>query len=72
MLASIEEMEPSALPGDANGSGDVNAADIDVISKYIMEGNTNGFVFKNADVNGDKKINVADIVEIVKIIKANK
>lgn len=55
-----------------DGSGDVNAADIDVISKYIMEGNTNGFVFKNADVNGDKKINVADIVEIVKIIKANK
>ena len=72
MFVSIEETEYSVLPGDADGSGDVNAADIDVISKYIMEGNTNGFVFKNADVNGDKKINVADIVEIVKIIKANK
>ena len=58
-----------ALSGDADGNGDVNAVDIDAISKYIMGGNTEGFIFKNADVNGDKKVNAADIVLIVNMIK---
>lgn len=57
-----------ALPGDADGSGDVNAADIDAVVDHIMKADMNGFIFMNADVNGDKMINATDIVLINNII----
>ena len=68
---NIVEMDSDIL-GDANNDGKVDADDIDAITRYIMEGDDEGFIFKNADVNGDEKINAADIVEVVNIIKANK
>lgn len=68
---NIVEMDSDIL-GDANNDGKVDVDDIDAIIRYIMEGDDEGFNFKNADVNGDEKINAADIVEVVKIIKANK
>lgn len=67
----IVEIAPVLL-GDANNDGRVDADDIEAITRYIMEGDDEGFIFKNADVNGDEKINAADIVEVVNIIKANK
>jgi hypothetical protein len=69
MFASIEEMEPSALPGDADGSGDVNAADIDAVVRYIMTGDTTNFVFENANLNGDDKVDAADLVLLIKKVK---
>ena len=68
-FASIEEMEPSALPGDADGSGDVNAADIDAVVRYIMTGDTTNFVFGNANLNGDDKVDAADLVLLIKKVK---
>jgi hypothetical protein len=65
---NIVEME-SNLQGDANNDGKVDDKDIEAVTKYIMDGNTKGFIYKNADVNGDKKINAADIVLIVNLIK---
>ena len=65
---NIVEME-STIQGDANGDGFVDNNDIDIISRYIMTGETDGFIFKNADTNEDGKVNVADIVEIVNIIE---
>lgn len=65
---NIVEME-SAIPGDANNDGKVSNEDINAISDYIMEGKTESFIFKNADVNGDKKLNAADIVILVNMIK---
>ena len=68
VFASIEEIDLSALPGDANGSGDVNAADIDAVVQYIMTGDMAGFVFKNANLNGDEKVDAADLVLLIKIV----
>jgi len=51
--------------GDANGDGVIDNNDIDIISRYIMTGETDGFIFKNADTNGDGVVNVADIVAII-------
>ena len=53
MFAGIEEMEPSPLPGDVDGSGDVNAADIDAVVQYIMTGKYDS----KADLNHDNKVN---------------
>ena len=60
------------IKGDANNDCEVNEADVKIIAGYIM--GTLGFELGNfnfdaADVNGDKKINVADIVLLQKLIK---
>ena len=70
-LPNIEEMEmgPSVIPGDADGNGKVEAADIDAIVKYIMEGDFEGFNFKNADLNGDDKVDAADLVLLIKMLQ---
>ena len=52
--------------GDANGDGTVDLQDVEIVKEFIMTGRIpEGFVRHNADTNGDKKINVADIVNIV-------
>lgn len=53
--------------GDANGDGYVNMEDVNAVKDYIMKGKTEGLNFFNADANGDKVINAADIVKIVKL-----
>ena len=58
----------SDIPGDANSDWEVNKADIDAIVHYIMTGETDGIIFENANVNGDDKLDAADIVVIVNMI----
>lgn len=55
--------------GDVNGDGDVDQKDIDAIVSYLYGDIPDGFDEESADVNGDKVVNVADIVEIVKMKK---
>lgn len=57
------------LQGDANGDGKVNYDDVEAVAEFITTGNSKGFFFTNADINGDKTIDAIDIVEIVNIIK---
>ena len=65
---NIVEMK-SNKPGDANNDGEVNGKDLEATSAYILEGKTVNFIFKNADVKTDSKINAADIVKIVNLKK---
>jgi hypothetical protein len=55
--------------GDANVDGDVTEADVKAVAKHIMGQTPTGFDEEAADANGDKAVNVADIVEIVKMKK---
>ena len=55
--------------GDANGDGDVTEADVEAVAKHIMGQTPTGFDEEAADANGDKAVNAADIVEIVKMKK---
>ena len=59
--------EPTSLKGDANNDGVVDSKDADAIARYILTGDLKGFNSKNADVNGDKIVNIVDIVLINKI-----
>ena len=59
----------STISGDANNDGKVNSEDISAISDYITEGKTKAFLFMNANINNDKKVDVADIVLLVNKIK---
>ena len=50
------------LLGDVNDDGTVDDKDIAAVIRYILEGDSEGFNFAKADMNGDGVINVADIV----------
>ena len=55
--------------GDVNGDGDVDQEDNDAIVSYLFGDITDGFDEEAADVNVDQKVNVADIVLLVKMIE---
>ena len=65
---NIVEMKSNIL-GDANNDGEVDDKDLEATSAYIMEGKTDSFIFKNADVKTDSRINATDIVKIVNLMK---
>ena len=60
----VEDLMPD-LPGDVNGDGEVNIADINAVIDMILGGNGNTSA---ADVNGDGEVNIADINAVIDII----
>ena len=56
------------LLGDADGNGVVDAADVIEVSNKVLGKPSAKFVEKNADVNGDGKVNAIDVVLIISMI----
>jgi hypothetical protein len=68
-LMTKEEYETSAiLPGDVNGDGSVNAADVSAVINHILGRPNTTFDTQAADVNGDGSVNAADVSAIINII----
>lgn len=55
----------SSIPGDANGDGTVNIADINYIIDFILNPRAD---IAAADVNGDGNVNISDINAVIGII----
>jgi M6 family metalloprotease-like protein len=68
----VERMSPDDIPydapGDVNGDGLVNAADVVEVVNAIMGKPSDGIQTEKADVNGDGVVNTADIVKITSLI----
>lgn len=62
VYAAIPQTEP--IPGDVNGDGEVNIADVNFIIDLILTGNMN----PQGDVNGDTEVNIADVNAVIDII----
>ena len=60
----VDDLMPP-LPGDVNGDGEVNIADVNAVINMILGGNGD---MTAADVNGDGEINIADINAVIDII----
>lgn len=58
----------TAQKGDANGSMNVDVADIVTEVAYLTGNNPQPFIFEAADVNSDNTVNILDIVGTVNII----
>ena len=58
------------LLGDANGDGKLTKDDVEAVANHIMGLLPEGehFSKKNADVNGDEKVDATDIVKLVNMI----
>jgi hypothetical protein len=78
MDTSLEENSPSkvvaatpltASKGDANGSMDVDVADVVTEVSYMLGQNPQPFIYEAADVNGDNEIDVLDVVGTINIIQ---
>ena len=59
----------SFVLGDADGSGKVDLKDVKAIANDIMGTPSAGFNKAQADVNGDEKVDVADLVEVIRIVE---
>ena len=55
--------------GDVNSDGKVDQYDLRDLVEYIMGGKPNGVTEESANVNGDNKVNVADIVALTSLLK---
>lgn len=60
------------VKGDADGNGIVDSDDIKVIAAYILGSKSDNFNFDRADINGDNRVDVVDLVAAVNIIKTPK
>ena len=65
----FQNMEEYVLSGDANGDGDVDNQDLDIVVRYIMGEKIENFIFKNADTNEDDKVDVGDVVKLIDKLK---
>ena len=55
--------------GDVNSDGKMDKNDLRDLVEYIMGNKPNGVTFESADVNGDNKVNVADVVALTTLLK---
>ena len=58
--------------GDASGNGIVDGDDVKEIAAYILGSKSDNFDLVRADINGDGKVDVVDLVAAVNIAKAPK
>ena len=57
------------VPGDVNGDGEVNIADVNAVIKIILTGMDEDDVrFLRADVNGDGEVNIGDANAVIKLV----
>ncbi len=60
----------TSMPGDVNGDNVVDGYDADAVARFIVTRKTEHFIFKNADVDNNNRIDAADLVIIINMIPA--
>jgi hypothetical protein len=63
-FVNIVNLEDEMIPGDVNGDGEVNIADVNAIIGKILSGVND----HEGDVNGDGEVNIADVNAVIDII----
>ena len=56
------------MKGDVNSNGKVDKDDLRDLVEYIMGGKPNGVTVESANVNGDNKVDAADVVALVSLL----
>ena len=66
-FVNIVNLEDEMIPGDVNGDGEVNIADVNAVIDAILGDNG----ASTADVNGDGEVNIADVNAVINLIIRN-
>ena len=64
MDSQLDYNPAAALPGDVNGDGEVNVADVNAVIDMILSGRIEPI----GDVNGDGEVGIADVNAVLAII----
>ncbi|OOM77149.1 endoglucanase 1 precursor [Clostridium puniceum] len=67
-LSVTTSSDDKLLLGDVNGDGEIDMLDYMELQKYISFGQANNINKQNSDINGDTRINTADLFALRKII----
>ena len=68
LLNPLEVHEPTSIPGDVNGDGIVNIADVTALIDYMESPDIHPFNYINANINEDSKINIADVTDLIDLM----
>ena len=69
VTVTTTEVTPDAVPGDADGDGEITVTDLIQLKKYLASTiSEDEIVMENCDVNTDGEVNVDDIVALKKIL----
>ena len=61
-------LDDQTEPGDVNGDGAVNIADVTALIDYLLSGDAELIDEAAADVNGDTLINIADAAALIDLL----
>lgn len=64
----VIEPQPTVIPGDVNGDGEVGIADVTTLIDYILCGQAVDFNALNADADQNGTIDIADVTLIIDMI----
>ena len=68
-ISYTDKWPAQCVPGDVNGDGEVNIADVNAVISVILSGGTDDAdLFKAADVNGDGEVNISDVNALIQLI----
>ncbi len=71
LLNPFESNAPVSIPGDVNGDGIINIADMTALIDYMLSGDGHPFNYINANINQDRRINVTDVTELIDLLISN-
>ena len=71
IVSKFVAQSQNAFLGDANNDGQIDSADIVATVNYIVGNPSSSFSFVNADVNGDGRVLIDDVTQIIQIILNN-
>ena len=71
LCTAIAAITSSVVPADTDGDGMVTLDDALLIYDYILGAADEYVSFEQVDVNGDGKVNTADVVEVYRSIQKN-
>ena len=72
VLTAVTGSGPTVIPGDANGDGAADIADVAFIIDYLLSGDDTGLNHVAADVDHDGSISIADVATLIdKLLTGN-
>lgn len=71
VTATFETIPEPSIPGDVNGDGSVNSADVAAIYSYIGNGEDSGYALNKVDLDGDGSVSSADVSRLYTLIAAS-